>query len=414
MKLPVTSPLQVSLHFDDELIVPVGRLAYRDRKAYLEYDAEFRESELRLSPVHHRTVSGLELPYDPSAFDGLHGVFADSIPDGWGRLLVDQNAERRGIPPSELTPIDRLAIVGDKGIGALTYQPETGKSTETSGAVDLDEIAASAHTVLTGEECDAIEWLGSIGGSPNGARPKALVWLDNNGRAIHGLQGATEGFEPYLVKFRALGDEHDIGAIEHAYALMARHAGIDISQTRLLEGQSGNRYFATRRFDLQDGGRIHVHSASGMLYADPTSSKIDYIDLLKLTYFVTRDVREVLKTFRLAVFNVLSYNRDDHAKQFSYTMDREGVWRFAPAYDLTFSHGVGGEHFTAVCGYGKEIKREQLLQLAKKTQISARQASEIIEEVRDTVASWGKFAEQANVSKRSTAKVARFIDKIGL
>ena len=216
------------------------------------------------------------------------------------------------------------------------------------------------------------------------------------------------------MKFRALGDEHDIGAIEYAYALMARHAGIDISKTRQLEGQSGNRYFATRRFDVQGGGRIHVHSASGMLYADPSSAKIDYIDLLKLTFFVTRDVQEVLKMFRLAVFNVLTHNRDDHAKQFSYTMDREGVWRFAPAYDLTFSHGVGGEHFTAVCGYGKEIKREQLLQLAEKTQISARQASEIIEEVQDAVASWGKFAEQANVSKRSKAKVTKFIEKIGL
>ena len=414
MKLPVTTPLQVSLHFDEGCIVPVGRLAYRDRKAYLDYDTGFLESELRLSPVHHRTVSGLVLPYDVNAFDGLHGVFADSIPDGWGRLLMDRKAEKRGIQLSDLSPIDRLAIVGDKGIGALTYTPETGKFDEANGLVDLDEIVASAHTVLTGEDCDAIEWLFRIGGSPNGARPKTLLWLDDAGRTIHGSEGALEWLEPYLVKFRALGDEHDSGAIEHAYALMARHAGIDISQTRLLEGQSANRYFATRRFDLQDVGRVHVHSASGMLYADPTSSKIDYTDLLKLTFFVTRDVREVFKMFRLAVFNVLAHNRDDHAKQFSYTMDRTGVWRFAPAYDLTFSHVVGGEHFTAVCGYGKEIKREQLLQLAGKTQISARQATEIIEEVQDTVANWGKFAEQANVSRRSRVKVAKSIEKLRL
>lgn len=414
MKLPVNTPLQVSLHFDDVLIVPVGRLAYRDRKAYLEYDTAFLESGLRLSPVHHGTVSGLELPYDANAFDGLHGVFADSIPDGWGRLLMDRNAEKRGIPLSDLTPIDRLAIVGDKGIGALTYKPETEKSYETSGVVDLDEIAASVYTVLSGEECDTIEWLGRIGGSPNGARPKALVWLDENGRAIHGQPADIEGAEPYLVKFRASGDEHDIGAIEHAYALMAGDAGIDISQTRLLEGQSGNRYFATRRFDIRDGGRVHVHSAGGMLYADPASSKIDYVDLLKLTFFVTRDVREVTKMFRLAVFNVLTHNRDDHAKQFSYTMDRDGAWKFAPAYDLTFSYGVAGEHFTAVCGYGKDIKRKQLLQLAAKSQISVRQATEIIEEVQDTVASWRKFAEQANVSKRSRVKVAKSIDKIRL
>ena len=407
-----TKTLDVSLSFDKGHVIQVGRLAYRDGRAYLEYDSKFYKFGLNLSPFHHRTTRGLEEPFDANAFEGLHGMFADSIPDGWGRLLIDRIAERNGITPYELTPLDRLAIIGKKGIGALTYKPEIELWEDTNFSVDLDQIAKSTQTVLEGKESEVLDWLGRTGASPNGARPKALIWLDEVGGAVTERSEIREGMIPYLVKFRASDDESDKGAIEYAYSLMAREAGVDMSRTRLIEGQSGVSYFATKRFDLNGGARMHVHSASGMLYANTKYSTIDYIDLLKLTFFVARDVREVLKMFRLAVFNVLSHNRDDHSKQFSYTMDREGVWRMAPAYDLTFSHGVGGEHSTAVCGFGKDIKREHLLQLASTTQVSEKQATEIIEEVEFAVSCWGKFSEMAKVTRQSRLKVATQLEKI--
>lgn len=412
MKLKTNIPLEVSLEFDDQNIVRVGRLAYRSGKAYLEYDAGFRETGLQISPYRHRTVTNLDLPYDSSAFEGLHGVFADSLPDGWGRLLSDRAIERKGIEPATLTPLDRLAIIGSQGIGALTYAPETEIWQDFDGFVEIDHLATSVRSVFEGEEQEVVEFLGRLGGSPNGARPKALVWLDNSSKAYFGGQYFPDDMEPYMVKFPATGDESDIGPIEYAYSLMAREAGLEVSPTRLLEDQSKNRYFATRRFDLLNGARLHVHSASGLLYANPRNSAIDYADLLNLTFFITRDIREVMKMFRLAVFNVLSHNRDDHAKQFSYIMDREGVWKNSPAYDLTYSHGLGGEHTTAIVGFGKNVNRKHLLRLASKTQIPQFHVNKVLEEVRDAVSKWQIFAEEACVSKLSKLRISTELQKV--
>ena len=149
-----------------------------------------------------------------------------------------------------------------------------------------------------------------------------------------------------------------------------------------------------------------------MLYSNPTKSVIDYADLLNLTFVVTRDVREVLKMYRLAVFNVLSHNRDDHAKQFSFIMNKEGSWKVSPAYDLTFSYGIGGEHTTAVAGFGKNVKRLHLMNLASKTQISVGSATRVIEEVRDTISKWLKFAEEAGVSASSKIRISGELQKV--
>lgn len=412
MKLAKDIPLHVSLHFDDQNNIRVGRLAYRGGKAYLEYDVEFRDRGLQISPYFHRTTTALDLPHDPSAFEGLHGVFADSLPDGWGRLLVDRATEKKGIEPATLTPLDRLAIIGNQGIGALTYQPETEIWEDFDGIVEMDHLATSVRSVFEGEENEVIEFLGRLGGSPTGARPKALVWLDDSSKAYFGRKHFPEGMEPFMVKFPASGDESDIGAIEYAYSLMARYAGLEVAPSRLLEDKSKNRYFATRRFDLINKGRLHIHSASGMLYANPTKSVIDYADLLNLTFVVTRDVREVMKMFRLAVFNVLSHNRDDHARQFSFIMNKAGSWKVSPAYDLTFSYGIGGEHTTAVVGFGKTVKKSHLMNLALKTQISVDLATKVIEEVRDTVSKWLKFAEEAGVSDSSKIHISGELQKV--
>jgi len=403
------TPLRVSLQWDIDDIQPVGRLAYRDRIAYLEYDLAFLQTGLELSPVRHRSSNQLESPYRPETFEGLHGFLNDSLPDGWGRLLVDRRARQLGLEPSSLTPLDRLACVGSKGIGALIYEPSNEVWEPTSKTLDLDKLAKDASLVLKGDVSELISVLGKVGGSPGGARPKALIAINDQGHAIHGTDNVPDGYVHYLVKFAGHGDPEDIAEIEMAYALMAKEAGVIMPETRLLEGSKGRPYFATRRFDREGTRRSHIHSASGLLYTDIRIPALDYKDLLLLTRAVTRDQRESKAMFALAVFNVLAHNRDDHARQFSYIMERDGTWRMAPAYDLTWSEGPGGEHSTSVLGHGKDITREHLFELGKIADIKPQDVKEVIARAEAAVANWNVFASECGVSKNSSSLIAKAI-----
>lgn len=406
MKIAPGTPLEVTLQWNDRTAMPVGRLAYRDGQAWLEYMPDFLASGLQLSPLHHQAGPGLETAWKREIFEGLHGMFADSLPDGWGRLLVDRRARQLGFEPSQLTPLDRLACVGRRGIGALTYAPAMDVWDGAEGALDLDRLAADAARVLAGEAGAVIAALGQAGGSPAGARPKALIALNAAGEARHGSDAIPEGYDGYLVKFPGRDDPADIAAIEYAYALMARAAGVVIPEVRLIEGPGETRYFATRRFDREGDARLHVHSACGLLYSDFRLPALDYRELIRLARAVTRDRREAIAMYRLAVFNVLARNRDDHAKQFSFLMDRDGRWSLAPAYDLVFTDGPGGEHSTSVLGHGRDIGRETLVRLGAEADLDAAGARGVIDEVSAAVADWARFAADAGVSRASLARIA--------
>jgi len=406
LKIAPGAPLLITLRWDTGDIQPVGRLAWRDRVAYLEYDEAFLASKLEISPVHHRAEPGVIRPHDIAVFEGLHGVFNDSLPDGWGRLLVDRRARQLGIEPATLTPLDRLACVGDQAIGALCYAPAIDVWDESGPTLDLDKLAADAHQVLEGAAGDVISELGQAGGSPGGARPKALIAIDDAGHAIHGADDAPDGYTPYLVKFRGAGDPEDVAQIEQAYAEMAKAAGVRMPETRLIAGAENQSYFAAQRFDREGSRRLHVHSASGLLYADIRLPSLDYKDLISLTRFLTRDRREGEAMFTLAVFNVLSHNRDDHARQFSFIMERDGAWRLAPAYDLTFALGPGGEHSTSVLGHGKAVTREHLVELGKKADLKAGEIGDIIDTAADAVTNWPRFADACGVGATSRKRIA--------
>ena len=406
MKIAPGTPLEVTLQWDDRTAMPVGRLAYRDGQAWLEYTPDFLASGLQLSPLHHQAGPGLETAWKRDVFEGLHGMFADSLPDGWGRLLVDRRARQLGFEPSQLTPLDRLACVGRRGIGALTYAPAMDVWDGAEGALDLDRLAADAARVLAGEAGAVIAALGQAGGSPAGARPKALIALNAAGEARHGSDAIPEGYDGYLVKFPGRDDPADIAAIEYAYALMARAAGVIMPDVRLIEGPDEARYFATRRFDREGDARLHVHSACGLLYSDFRLPALDYRELIRLARAVTRDRREAIAMYRLAVFNVLARNRDDHAKQFSFLMDRDGRWSLAPAYDLVFTDGSGGEHSTSVLGHGRDIGRETLVRLGAEADLDAAGARCVIDEVSAAVADWACHAADAGVSRASRTRIA--------
>ena len=412
MKIAAGTPIDVSLRWDLDDVQIVGRIAYRDRVAYLEYDQRFLDSGINISPVHYRTEGGLHPSFDVKVFEGLHGVFHDSLPDGWGRLLVDRRARQLGIEPATLSPLDRLACVGSNGIGALSYTPAIDVWGDEAAVLDLDGLATDAQLVLSGDVSEVLLILGRNGGSPGGARPKALIAVNEEGHAVHGIGVAPMGYEHYLVKFPGRDDPDDIAAIEMAYSMMAKDAGLIMPETRLLSGQRDQVYFAAKRFDKIGNKRVHVHSASGLLYTDIRIPQLDYKDLILLTRSVTRDQRECKKMFTLAVFNVLSHNRDDHARQFSYIMQRDGQWHMSPVYDLTWCVGPGGEHSTTVLGHGKDITRQHLMELGKKADLNEQSIREILEQVESAIGSWSEYAAEFGVSHKSNNLIMFDLQKV--
>jgi serine/threonine-protein kinase HipA len=385
----------------------VGRLATQDRRILFEYDPAFLASGLQLSPFQLPARAGVVLG-DPAMFDGLFGVFNDSLPDGWGRLLLDRSVERLGILRGSLTPLDRLAYVGRHGMGALSYEPDYSKGDGEAVFLKLDKLATEAATVLAGEQGAVVEKLLKLNGASAGARPKIVAQVSaDQEKIIHGPGALPKGYAHWMIKFPSQLDEADVGPIEYAYSGMARAAGIEIPQTYLF-GAKKKRYFGIKRFDRDGDRRIHMHSLSGLLHADHRTPSLDYDAFLKATQVLTKDVTQVEKAFRLACFNVLAHNRDDHAKNFSYLLDdATGQWSLAPAYDLIFSAGPAGEQSMMVMGEGRSPGIEQLRALGKKHGL--KKADAIIDEVRTAIAQWNSFADAAGVTKKSAKMIAAYI-----
>ncbi len=362
---------------------------------------------MEISPVRHRFSVGSATirPFNVALFEGLHGVFHDSLPDRWGSLLTDRRARELGIEPATLTPFDRLAWVGDRGIGALCYEPGVNVWHEKQSALDLDLLASNARNVLEGNVSDVVAELGHLGGAPGGARPKAMVAIDADDGAIYGPTVVDARYQYCLVKFRGTDDPTDAANIEKAYANMAEAAGVRVPVTRLIADYKGNQYFVSQRFDRVGTKRLHTHSASGLLYADYRLPSLDYRDLITLTRAITHDRREVSAMFALAVFNVLAHNRDDHTRQFTFLMTRNGQWQLAPAYDLTFSPGPGGEHSTSVLGRGKQITDSHLVALGKSADLDDAESKRIIERTAAAVADWDRFARDCDVGEASRSRI---------
>jgi serine/threonine-protein kinase HipA len=390
--------LRVRLDFGSE-ILPVGRLAIRDHTIYFEYEASFIQRRLEVSPLRLPLRTGVTA-FETRPFEGLAGVFNDSLPDGWGRLLFDRLLRSQNILPSDITPLDRLAHVGFHGMGALVYEPDYSPSELVDGYIDLDQLAQQAGEVLTGSSDEIIQELLFLNGSSAGARPKALIGVDVARQNItHGAKQLADGFEPWLIKFPNSQDGLDSGAIEYVYALMAKEAGVVMSEAHLFAASKGSGYFAAKRFDRDGTKRYHMHTASGLLHSDFRTPSLDYEDLLTLTGRLTRDVREVEKMYRQAVFNVLAHNRDDHAKNFSFLMDEKGEWTLSPAYDLTFSNGPGGEQSTMVMGEGRNPGAKQLIKLGIEAGLSNVIVDECIAETKAALGQWKTLANEYGISQ---------------
>ncbi|MBC7883279.1 MAG: type II toxin-antitoxin system HipA family toxin [Anaerolineae bacterium] len=406
--MTVTS-LNVSLDLGGNDVLSVGKLAAQNRRIFFEYDSEFLSVGLPISPFKLPLKSGVQVPKE-MVFDGLFGVFNDSLPDGWGRLLLDRQLLRQGAEPGTLTPLDRLALIGSQAMGALRYEPETkSQQPEIQETLELDRLATAAEQELAGTPSDLLEQLIQLSGSSGGARPKILAYVSPDKTLVVQRKTAPQDYTPWLIKFRAGIDAPDSGAVEYAYSVMARTAVLEVPETYLFPSRTGPGYFGVRRFDRTASGSVHMHTASGLLHADHRFSSLDYDNLLKATMILTKDIQQVERMYRIAVFNVLAHNRDDHSKNFSYVMDRSGTWQVSPAYDLTFSSGPGGEHSMLVSGEGRSPNQDHLLQLASKVGIQRQTALNIISVTRSATSQWRSFAADAGVRSTTIKRIQKIL-----
>lgn len=385
--------------------VKVGELIAGHRQQIgFQYSQEWLEKGYSLSP--------LRLPFDGAVhiadtrlFDGLYGVFADSLPDGWGLLLMDRFFKNNGMERSDISALDRLAYIGTRAMGALEYHPETHHHTQV--AADLLALSESARKLIEGDTEEVIDELMIVGGSPGGARPKVTVAFSADfSRCISGIDAIPDDYSHWMVKFHAKNDNQYAGVVEKIFADLAGLAGLTMPLTRLLDIGS-NRFFAVQRFDRDGNSKKHVLTLAGLMHADYRTPAMDYEGVLGATGWLTRNVNEITMAYRLAVFNVLCGNKDDHAKNFSFLMD--GGWRLSPAYDLTSTDDLR-EHTTSMMGYGLPTKK-QMDMLAEKHGVT--HGGEIQAQVRAAISQWKPLSSDllpTKVSQEYIAKLAR-IDK---
>ncbi|WP_062061186.1 type II toxin-antitoxin system HipA family toxin [Aquimarina longa] len=390
--------LKVGIDFNGE-IIPVGRLAIRDHRIYFEYNTSFIQKKLEISPIKLPLATGLQV-FEYQPFEGLSGVFNDSLPDGWGRLLFDRYVRSQNMLPEDFSPLDRLAKIGVSGLGALVYEPDYSNTSSQEYEINLDILSKQTQDVLDGEANEVLQELIGLNGSSAGARPKALISVSKTkDRVILGQDKLPTDYEHWLVKFANSTDGVDAGAIEYVYGLMAIEAGVEMMPIHLFEASKGAGYFATQRFDRNGNQRFHMHTVSGLLHSDFRTPSLDYEDLITLTGVLTQDIREVEKMYRLAVFNVLSHNRDDHSKNFSFLMDYTGEWKLSPAYDLTFSSGPRGHQSTMVMGEGQSPSIDHLVRLGTEANLKSLLIDEIIEQTKDALRRWESLAINYGVTK---------------
>ena len=354
----------------------VGTLALmKNNIVAFEYDSNWITNGFSISPFSLPLKKQVFIPrIDP--FDGLYGVFSDSLPDGWGRLLVDRMLNSQNINPREISQIDRLAIVGETGMGALSYKPEYNLLEDKDYQEDYDNLALSCKKILNTEYSADLDNLFRLGGSSGGARPKILTKIDN---------------EDWIIKFPSSLDDNNIGELEYLYSVCAKKCKIDIPETKLFPSKISSGYFGIKRFDrkkLSTGAirKLHMISVSGLLETSHRIPNLDYNDLMQLTLNLTKSFEEVEKLFRLMCFNVFSHNRDDHSKNFSFIYNEDlNKWELSPAYDLTYSYSINGEHATTINGNGVNPSLNDILKVAEKIGLDKKKAEKIAIEIRETV-----------------------------
>jgi len=351
----------------------VGTLAlYNSTYVAFAYDKDWLIDGFSISPFSLPLEEKVFIP-EMNPFNGLYGVFADSLPGSWGRLLVDHVMLKQNINLSDVGNLERLAIVGNSGMGALGYEPAKKLLVTGQPDIDLDGFAQGSKEILKKKSKALVDDLFVLGGSSGGAGPKILVELNE---------------EKWIVKFPLPYDDKNSGRQEYDYSLCAKECGIMMEDTRLFASSHCEGYFVTKRFDRMSDGKAHVISVNGLLEVWRRKPKLDYDTLMKLTFEMTKDYSEIEKLYRLMCFNVFSHNRDDHSKNFSFIYDeKESRWKLAPAYDLTYSRPFDGKRATTLLGNDVNPGKKEIFTIAKRIGLNQKKAKVIADDVQECVKS---------------------------
>lgn len=351
----------------------VGTLIeHKEGKIYFQYDDEWIKNGFSISPILLPLKRGL-FEAKTHYFEGLHGVFGDSIPDAWGKLLFQRYLKKHNL--SGISVLEKLSYIGNSGMGALEYEPVKDSFLQDSNNVDLDYIQKEVNQLLDEREVNNIDEIFHLGSSSGGARPKILIKIHN---------------EDYIVKFKSRYDTRDISKEEYSFSMIAKSLGINVPDVKLIETKKGT-YFAIKRFDRDNGRKIHMISVSALLECDFESPCLDYKDLFRLTKFISPLKGDVIELYRRMVFNVIFDNLDDHAKNFAFIYNEEMKrYELSPAFDLTRGRTYFNEHTTSVNGKGKDISDEDMLLIAKENGINISLAKEIIKNTKEKYSNFCK------------------------
>ncbi|MBN1087371.1 type II toxin-antitoxin system HipA family toxin [Erwinia aphidicola] len=351
-----------------------------------EYSEEAARRGLELSSLR-LALKGPRLRRDfPAHQLGLPGPVYDALPDGWGMLLMDRLFRQRGLNAARIGPLERLTYIGSNAMGAMSFEPSQSEAAALAQDITLSKLATEVQEVLDGEGGAFLQRLLQMGGSPQGARPKALLYRDP--ASGHFTTSASAQLEAWLIKFPARQEHPEVCAIEAVYAQCLRECQIDTPDTAYFSLPNGQAAFASKRFDRQNGLRVPMQSLAAYTGANyQVPGALDYTSFLRATQLCTNDVRQKALAFERVVFNIVFNNRDDHPKNFAYTMTHNGQWQLAPAYDVTWCEGPGGYHQMDVMGEALQIGRGHLLALAEQeAELSSQQAGNIIAKCCDVAA----------------------------
>lgn len=411
--------VRLDVHYqDDGPHELVGRLGEDARGTiYFEYDAAWVATGRELSPhqLPLALAGGVVRAPDPRSLHGLHGLFADSLPDSWGLRVMGRALRRAGLDPLQIGALDRLAYLGTRTMGALTYSPATPWPRHAAGSVTLDQLAAEAELLTEGTpehapSADTLDALERVAGSAGGAQPKVLIAATADGTTVRASTEPQRGMVPYLLKFTprrpGLGLRPDSGSIEQAYAAMARGVGIQMSATRLFATTDGRLHFAAIRFDrTPQGGRRHVHTLGGLIGREPGMGG-DYDELLRVARALTGDARVLDEIVLRLAFNVAVLNDDDHVKNIAFRLDPVSGWQLAPAYDLTYAPSRRGERGMSVAGHEADVTWAVIAALAEQHSIPIARVIEIRASIEAMLDQWPAYAADARVPDSTVAELA--------
>lgn len=345
----------------------VGYLRYLDGKIAFQYDEKWIEKGFSISPFSLKLDKKIYIN-SKNTFDGLYGVFHDSLPDGWGQILMTKMLAKEGINYDLLDPLTKLSLVGKSGLGAFEYEPSNALKEESP--YDLDALAEEAKALLENEGyLGSLDSLFAFGGSSGGSRPKAHVKVEN---------------EDWIIKFPCYLDPKEIGEKEYETNQLARKCGIKVNDFKLFPSKNCKGYFGAKRFDRKKDKKVHMISLSSILETSHTVPNLDYDHLFSVIAALKCDASDLVEAFKRMCFNVLIGNKDDHGKNFAFLFDEE-KWKYvlSPAFDLTITPNIL-EHEMTVLGEGNPTKKD-LLAIGKRHRLSLETMEEIISDIEKNI-----------------------------